>query len=181
MSNRQIFLHNDIVELVLATEDDAALIAPWFNDHDVTQYLARGHWPITLTFEREYLTKLYTDEQNLMFLIKPTGEEQPIGTVGLHKIDSINQTAEFGIVIGSKTQWSNGYGTSTLQLMLQYAFAVRNLRNVTLRVLSNNPRGKRCYEKCGFVEAGRYPEHVFKQGVWHDEIFMIAHNPNVRD
>lgn len=174
---RQTFLKTAQVDFVLVTPDDAEHIATWFNDAEVTAYLKRGAHPMTVPFEREYLEKMYTDDKHLMFALWHRKDQKLIGTIGLHNIDHINQTATFGIAIGEKNYWSNGIGTESLKTLLEHGFGRLNLRSVKLSVFGNNLRGKRCYEKCGFVEVGCYPKHILKDGVWCDEILMIAKNP----
>ena len=127
--------------------------------------------------EDAFIAKAYTDPGHIVFGIWHKKDKKLIGTSGLHGIDQLHQTATFGIIIGDENYWSAGHGTEVLNLMLTYAFTRRNLRNVTLSVLGNNQRGKRCYEKCGFHAVGMYEKHLFKEGQWEDEIFMILHNP----
>jgi [ribosomal protein S5]-alanine N-acetyltransferase len=177
MNKRIPFLSTKQVDLVLATPEDAPTITRWFNTAEVTAYLNRGSHPMTLQSEREYLEKMYSDTAQLMFCIWHRKDKKIIGTTGLHHINHINQTAVFGICIGEKEYWSKGLGAESLTAMLSHGFGRLNLRSVTLSVLGNNPRGKRCYEKCGFVEVGGYPKHILKDGVWHDEILMLALNP----
>ena len=49
-----------------------------------------------------------------------------------------------------------------------------------LRVLANNPRAKRSYEKAGFVEEGRFRDDVYLDGQFQDVIFMGMINPKER-
>lgn len=175
--NQQTFLTTSRLTLVLLTTEDAPTLTKWLNDQTVTAYLARGDYPMTEQSETEYLEKLYSDQAHLQLGIWHVDDNKLIGTTGMHRINDRDRTASFGIMIGESDYWSNGYGTEVLETMLTWAFTIRDLRNVTLSVLSNNPRGQKCYEKCGFVEVGRYPKHVFKQGGWHDEILMRAVNP----
>ena len=177
--NRQTFLPTKNLDLVLVAADDAPTIAQWFNDLEVTQYLGRGYYPMTEVRERDYLENMYKDEARLVFGIWAKSEEKLVGVVGLHRIDHINQTAELGICIGEKTAWGKGYGTETINALTSHAFGRLNLRHVYLRVLGNNPRGKRCYEKCGFVETGRFKDYILKDGTWYDEIFMLAKRPTL--
>lgn len=174
---RHVFLSGETIDLVLLTADDATILITWINDPAVTQFLSMGDYPSTLANEEQFVAEAYQDKNVLKLGIWHKADAKLIGTTGLHRINQLHATASFGIFIGDSAYWSNGYGSETLRLILHFAFQVRNLRNVTLSVLGNNPRGKRCYEKCGFGEVGRYPKHIFKQGAWHDEILMIAENP----
>jgi ribosomal-protein-alanine N-acetyltransferase len=176
--NRQLFLKTPQVDLVLIDEGDSEIITSWFNNPEVTDYLARGAHPMTLAYEREFLKNVYKGGDRFMLGIYHKGDNRLIGITGLHQLHELNQTAVYGVCIGEKEYWGKGIGTEVLTAVLEYAFKRRNLRNVTLCVLGNNPRGRRCYEKCGFVLVGTYPKHVFKNGMWHDEHLMIVRNPN---
>lgn len=63
--------------------------------------------------------------------------------------------AEFGIRIGDKNYWNRGYGTDATLLLLKYGFEVMGLQLVWLKVLPENIRAIRCYEKCGFTRTGK--------------------------
>ena len=174
---RQVFLSGDTVELIILVEADAPALQPWINDPNINQYLSRGSEPMTLEAEEEFLSGAYKKSNQLILGIWHKTDRKLIGITGWHQIDQLNQTASFGIIIGEPDYHSQGIGTEVLNLMLDYAFRVRNLRSVRLSVLSNNPRGQRCYEKCGFEVVGTYPKYVYKQGDWHDEVIMLAKNP----
>ena len=177
---RQVILKGRTIDLVLLHAEDATILTNWINDPEVTQFLGTGQFPHTLEDEQKFVAEVYQDKRNVILGIWHTANSTLIGVAGLHRIDQLHATGSFGIFIGDHAYWGNGYGSEALMQILHFAFKVRNLRNVTLSVLGNNPRGKRCYEKCGFVEIGRYEKHRFKQGEWHDEILMIAVNPSLR-
>jgi RimJ/RimL family protein N-acetyltransferase len=71
---------------------------------------------------------------------------------------TLEEEAEYGIVIGEPDCQGRGYGTETTSLMLDYAFTVLGLHNVMLTVMAYNLAGIRTYEKAGFRQwagAGR--------------------------
>ena len=76
------------------------------------------------------------------------------------------------IVIGDKAYWGRGYGSDAVNVLLDYAFRLRNLRKVYLNVNGNNPRAMRAYAKCGFVEEGRWRKHVWSNGEYVDLVCM---------
>ena len=174
---RQVFLTTKNLDLVLLTVDDASTFARWFNTTAITQFLGRGDFPMTEESEVEYLEKLYKDKAQLQLGIYHRKDKRLIGTTGIHQISDRDLQGSFGIMIGEPEYWGGGYGTETLQTMLDWGFNIRGLRIVTLRVLENNPRGRHCYEKCGFVQVGTIPKSTFKVGEWVDEYIMIAVNP----
>lgn len=72
-----------------------------------------------------------------------------IGMLSLFNI--ANKGAEVGIFIGEKTYWGRGYGTESLRRVLPYCFNNLGLKKVYLKVIPDNIRAIRCYEKVGFT------------------------------
>ena len=56
--------------------------------------------------------------------------------------------------------------------MLAYAFEELKLHKVMLRVLAENARAKRSYEKAGFVQEAYLRDEVFLEGSYRDVILM---------
>ena len=67
---------------------------------------------------------------------------------------------------------SNGYGTESLRLLLDYGFNYLNLNNIHLGVKAFNERAIACYKKVGFKEYGRRREAYFLNGKYYDHVFM---------
>ena len=95
-----------------------------------------------------------------------------IGNCGLFHFDDAAGTCELGIGIGDKAYWGQGYGRDAVQVLLRYAFRLRNLRKVWLTVNGNNPRAIGAYAACGFVEEGRLRRHVWSDGEYIDLVYM---------
>ena len=95
-----------------------------------------------------------------------------IGNIALKDIDYKNGFTELGIFIGEVENLGKGYGSEAINLLTNYAFKELRLHTVYLTVFDNNPRAKRAYEKCGFVECGRRHETLFQDGKYHDLIYM---------
>ncbi len=173
MPTRTVFIPGISIDLVLLEEADASVTHHWFNDRSITRFLARGAYPMTATACTAYYKAAADAKDRVVLGIWHKVDDTLIGTVGLHDIDALNQTAELGIAIGNPTHQGNGIGTEVIEALCDHAFSVLNLRSVTLRVLGNNPRAEQCYVKCGFTETGRFSAHIFKDGAWVDEIHMI--------
>jgi RimJ/RimL family protein N-acetyltransferase len=92
--------------------------------------------------------------------------------VVLHRIQSRDRQAGFGILIGEKAEWSRGYGTEATRLIVRYAFDVLNLNRVWLHVLEDNQRGQRAYENVGFKVEGVLRQAGFREGRYMDMITM---------
>ena len=95
-----------------------------------------------------------------------------IGSCGLFHFDYDAHTCEIGIGIGEPAYRSHGYGRDAIQVLLRYAFRIRNLRKVWLTVNGNNERAIRSYKACSFVEEGRLHQHVWNNGQYIDLVYM---------
>ena len=58
------------------------------------------------------------------------------------------------------------------KLLTNYGFKELRLHTIYLMVFGSNPRAKRAYEKCGFVECGRRHEALFVDGKYIDLVYM---------
>jgi len=133
----------------------------WFNDVDVTYYLARDE-PLTMSQEEQWFDEYRTKVDEEIYAIEVEGAH--IGNIGLHGIDRANRKASLGIVIGEKDYWSRGFGTDATRTVLRYAFGRLGLHKVNLDVIEYNERAIRTYEKCGFVREGVRRQELWKRG-----------------
>ena len=73
-----------------------------------------------------------------------------IGVCAVYDITS--QDAQVGIRIGEKDYWNCGCGTDAIKLFVEYLFSQMSVNRLYLKVLPENIRAIRCYEKCDFVQ-----------------------------
>ena len=148
------------------------LYLKWINDFEVTRTLAIGLRPMTWEAEEAWYERASTSERDVGFTVYERATMRPIGNTGLHGIDHVHHTAEFGIMIGEKDCWGKGYGTETAALMLDYGFTALGLHNIMLRVFSFNDDGIRAYTRAGFRVIGRRREAHRLGGRAYDVIYM---------
>lgn len=101
-------------------------------------------------------------------------DDHCIGQCALFQFDNVARTAALGITIGDQVYWGEGYGREAVQLLLDYAFRLHNLRRIWLTVNGRNERAIRAYRACGFVEEGRQRRHVWSNGDYDDLVYMAA-------
>jgi len=77
---------------------------------------------------------------------------------------------DLGIIITSGYR-DMGIGTEMMKVLLELA-RIMGLKAVTLSAFSTNGRAIHVYEKVGFVETGRIPNGLFKNGKYIDRIIM---------
>jgi diamine N-acetyltransferase len=153
-------------------ERDLPTCVEWMHDREVTRWLASVGEPPTLEEEQEWYDRRRADPDSVMWAIE-TAEGQLIGNVEL-RLTPAARRAEIGIVIGDKSEWSKGYGTHTVGLVLRYAFKELELNRVELTTDEENHRAIRCYEKCGFVREGLLRQHRFVDGDFGNTLIMAV-------
>jgi UDP-4-amino-4,6-dideoxy-N-acetyl-beta-L-altrosamine N-acetyltransferase len=171
MNMQNPFIVGDKIYLRPIEVEDIDSFILWLNDEDVRQYLYRTS-PLNKIREKEFVENLYKEDKDIVLGIVIKEEDKLIGNIGMHRISIPHRQAGLGIFIGNKDQWSKGYGTEALNLMLDYAFNQINLHRVYLSVMSFNARAIRAYEKVGFKREGIFREHVFRNGKYHDLYYM---------
>ncbi len=165
------------IRLRAVEREDLPTFMPWLNDPEVTENLLIFA-PMSLYEEERWYEKMMSGPMTEHVLVieaknpdTPTGY-QPIGTCSFMSIQERHLSAEIGIMIGEKSYWDQGYGTETMQLMIDYGFGTLNLHRIWLQVYAKNKRGIRTYEKAGFQYEGKFRDGHYQHGRYYDVHLM---------
>lgn len=159
---------------------DIPIFVSWLNDPEVRQGISL-YLPVSRVEEEnwfESMNKRPVEERVLCIEVRqPASESQQeswklIGNCGFFDIDWRNRSAEFGIMIGEKLYWNQGYGTESVRLLVKLGFETLNLNRIYLRVFNSNPRAIRAYEKAGFICEGRQRQAEWRDGEYVDVLLM---------
>ena len=159
---------------------DLSAFLKWVNDPEVLRGIGI-YLPFSMEDEEEWfeaMRKRSPDEHNFAIEVVNTDSEgdqeqwKLIGSCGFFNLDQRNRSTEFGIMIGEKAYWNQGYGTESVRLLCQHGFRTLNLHRIYLRVLETNPRAIRAYEKAGFTHEGRQRQAEFRDGKYIDMLVM---------
>jgi RimJ/RimL family protein N-acetyltransferase len=163
------------VRLRAVERADLPKFQEWLNDPEVIEGLLH-YLPLSMADEEKWFEALMQrePEQKPLAIEILEGESwQLAGDTGLFNIEWTTRSAEFGIFIGDKSRWNQGYGTEALQLILRHGFNTLNLNRIYLRVFTSNPRAKRSYEKAGFILEGTLRQAAFRGGKYID-VYMMS-------
>jgi len=153
---------------------DIPVFVEWLNDNDIRQFISL-YLPIsTLEEERwfDYNQNRSPDERPFAIEADTVEGWRLIGTCGLSDIEWRIRSAEYGIMIGDKNYWDQGYGTEITHLILRHGFETLNLNRIYLKVNSNNLRAKKAYEKAGFSHEGTMRQAEYMNGSYMDVELM---------
>ena len=152
--------------------DCRPLYLKWDNDLAVLAQRGRPLRPTTWEEVVAWYERATADEREVLFLISIHPAGRPIGLTMLLDIQPSDRTAEFGIFLGERDCWGQGYGTEATRLTLDYGFTALGLHNILLRVASFNERALRAYARAGFREIGRRRQSAVVAGQAYDDVYM---------
>jgi RimJ/RimL family protein N-acetyltransferase len=154
-------------------KEDAAAIVAWRNDPESWRTLGKMN-PLNRIREEEYIDALYKPGGDIVLGVSLFDGDRFIGMCGLHRIDAIARSANFGILIGGEQDRGHGFGIETTRLMVQYGFEELNLNRIELCVFGEHERGIHVYTQAGFVKEGVMREAYYRNGKYQDVIHMAV-------
>ena len=166
-----MFIDGERLYLRPLEESDLECCMRWINNSEVLQFLGRKH-PMGRAQELQWLADQYKREDRFNLAIVLKDGDRHIGNCGFYSIDLGNRNAHFGILIGEKDAWSQGYGSEATKLVVSYGFKQLGLHRIELEVYSFNERAQKAYEKAGFSLEGTKRESYYGNGQFHDTHVM---------
>jgi len=154
-------------------KSDMKYFLKWFNDTEVIKNLVL-YLPMTEVAEEKWIQDAM-EKQRPVFVIEailPNGRRKPIGNCGLHQLREKDRVAEFGIAIGEKKFWDNGYGSEAARLMANYGFNFLNLHKIESEAAASNGRSIKMHLKVGFKKEGRRRRSRHIDGRYVDSIIF---------
>lgn len=163
-------LEGTLVRLRAPEPTDPVVLNSLFSDPEVLAGLTVP-MPQSVQGFRDYLEWVRGQATTRFFIVERLEDRQPIGGCSLEQIETRARTAALGIWIG-RPFWDRGYGTDTVRTLCRFGFRHMNLQRIELNVFATNPRGRRAYEKVGFVLEGTRRRSGFIGGRHVDAFLM---------
>ncbi len=163
-------IHGERIRFRRLDSEDLPLFVAWLNEPQVrrgiSMFLPLSQYEETSWYES--MLQRPVEERPFSIDIPEGDGWRLIGSTSFFDFDRRNRSAEFGLLIGDKSVWNQGYGTEATLLMLQHGFDTLNLHRILLRVFETNPSARRVYEKAGFRHEGTLREAEFAEGRYID-------------
>ncbi|GCE47690.1 RimJ/RimL family protein N-acetyltransferase [Thermosporothrix hazakensis] len=150
----------------LEPAQDNHLYSTWLNDEEIRRYFSV--YPTSDYRGKERIENLYKSFGHIIFGVVRKSDNRLIGLVGLKDINTLNQTAEFYVIIGDRSVWGQGYGTEATKLMIRYGFMELNLNRIQTQDMEENIGGWKADEKAGFKYEGTLREAIFRFGKYNN-------------
>jgi RimJ/RimL family protein N-acetyltransferase len=142
----------------------------WFNDEEVCAGNSHHVFPYTQASAEEYVRSVNASTDAVALAVVLLDDNRHIGNIALQRIDLINRSAEFAIVIGDKEAWHHGYALESSLLLCRHGFATMNLHRISCATLDNNESMKRLAISLGMTEEGRRRQAAFKDDGYVDVV-----------
>lgn len=144
---------------------DGNKIASWITDEKTFAMWSAYHYNYPLTGE-QLTARMNVGIDNpcewMMTALDESGE--PVGYFLLRNADYKNNTIRMGFIVVDSSKRGMGYGLQMLELAKKYCFEVLGMNRIDLGVYDINERARKCYEKAGFKEYGRWEADFEFQG-----------------
>lgn len=163
-------LEGSLIRLRAREPRDEALAYQFFNDPEVTEFLA-VRYPYSHQQEIEALA-IPAKWPGAHFAIETLEDARFIGTCSLEVVSAESRRAELGIAIGDKGFWDRGYGTDTVRTLCRFGFEEMNLHRIELEAFEENARARHVYERLGFRVEGVRRDGWYQAGHYQDMIVM---------
>lgn len=136
------------------------------------QWYFPSQFKVTIPGTRIWAKKgLIDKEDRILFLIKDM-QGKLIGHIGLYSFDFKNKTCEIDNVVRGE-KGSPGIMTPALNALINWTFENLKIKDLYLRVFSDNPKAISLYERCNFSHENLIPlkKRIEDATVIWEEIF----------
>jgi RimJ/RimL family protein N-acetyltransferase len=134
---------------------DAAADYTWKTDPELAELDAAPQLKINFQdYLAEYLRELHHPSPKRKRFAIETPDGKHIGNCTYYDINMAKGEAELGIIIGDRSYWDKGYGSSAVTTLVNYIFQQTKLNRIYLKTLASNIRAQKCFAKCDFTPYG---------------------------
>jgi RimJ/RimL family protein N-acetyltransferase len=123
--------------------------------------ITKKNIPIQKSSAEDYKEKY----PNGIYIHNPLIKPKLVGYCGLDKIDSVNRTAEMGLLIDPEHH-GKGYGSVVVRKLLKMAFEQFNLNCIFIEVIGSTNNWD-FWLKQGFFHEGLLRARYYKNGVYY--------------
>lgn len=153
-----------VVKLRELARRDLPVLNQWRNDPELVSYLCAPFRFIDGEVDARWYDNYLANRSRAVRCAITDEDDRLLGVAYLLNIDTLNQSAEFGFMVGDAEKRNRGIGSFALHALLEHGFYHMNLHRITSRVLESNPRSAHVFEKAGFRKEGIFRDALFKEG-----------------
>ncbi|MBI3732830.1 MAG: GNAT family N-acetyltransferase [Chloroflexi bacterium] len=164
-------IYDETVALRLVEIEDLPLLAQWRNAQQ-GRMMFFTPFMVSPSGQLKWYERIMGDPTQMQFTIIRLEDAEPIGTIGLTRLDQRNQDAEFGNLIMSPDISRRQWGVPAAITMIRYAFRDLNLHRIHTSLYSFDTEALADAEAIGFQREAVARRAAFVNGAFHDVIHM---------
>lgn len=169
-------LENALIRLRALEPEDIDVLYAWENDPTIWR-VSNTFTPFSRYTLQQFLENAHRDifevRQLRLIIEAKNGEHyRPVGTIELFDFDPFNLRAGIGVLIADPLDRRHGYATESLNLLIEYAFAILGLHQIYCGIEVSNEASIRLFRNAGFEMAGIQKHWLRTPEGWSDEMMM---------
>jgi len=125
--------------------------------------------PVSKEVEEDFFTT--ESEREISLAVEELDSGKFIGYVYIYGINNKNRTCKFEIVLGKEYRNQKIEGDAAI-VMSNFIFNELNMRKIVYMVLDYDKHSLSTYKSIGFKEEARHKEEFFRNGEYHDQIYL---------
>jgi diamine N-acetyltransferase len=149
------------------------------NDENIWE-MSNTQTPYSKFLIKQYLENAHQDiyeAKQLRLVICKNDDKKAIGLIDLFEYDARNNRAGIGIIIKDEVDKNNGFGSESLQLLIQFSFLKLNLNQLFANIGSENEQSLKLFTKFGFEKIGIKKQWNLIDGIYKDEaLYQLIKN-----
>jgi RimJ/RimL family protein N-acetyltransferase len=134
--------------------DNIELISKW---RDNNQEWFPSHFSVSVESTQKWLNNLINIDSNRILFFVSDRDGNKVGHVGLNRFDYHLKTCELDNIIRGEKVSNINIMKLACEKIISFAINELNIKNIYLRVFSDNERAIKLYTKLGFKEILRVP------------------------
>jgi UDP-4-amino-4,6-dideoxy-N-acetyl-beta-L-altrosamine N-acetyltransferase len=166
--SKEIMRRPKLGDLSPISEHDLEMVLNWRNSDRIRFNMFSDHL-ISVKEHKKWFEKIKKEKFPTFYVFR--FNKKPIGIISISKWDKQHDTCFWGFYIGDPKA-PKGIGTFMGFLGLEYIFETLKLRKVYGEVFVFNLASIRFHQKLGFIEEGRFKEHILKNGKYEDVLYF---------
>jgi len=169
----EVFIKGNLVDLVVLTEEIVKKTNwyKWFNNEETTKNMQKHYFPNTVDLQLDFFKKNILNNNKIVQLgIVVKKDNFFSGVMSLSNIDFLNQSCEFGAIIGEESSRNIKYFLEAAKLIIKHAFDTLHMQRVYSGTIVKEIDDLLC-KTLGFKHEGIQRKAVYKNGKFLD-IYM---------
>lgn len=155
-------------------EQDLEMVLSWRNSDRVRSYMYTDHL-ITQDEHRSWFERRQQAEFPSTLIFEFRGI--PVGLKSFSQIDRCNNCCYWGFYLG-EAKLPRGCGSAMGFLSLEYIFEQQKFRKLCAEAFAFNEGSVTYHTQLGFIQEGRFMQHVLKNGRYEDIISFALFRDN---